>query len=195
MSITVRELVNLPSQTVQNIKQLRLERKYASKISNSWKSHKVSREKLELNEREKNVLKKSVKKWSRRLSDSCLDELEKSARLDLDKIRRQADNPVSVNESKILRHGKRSNFLPTKPSPRASKLAAESYKVMIKNFEVGDACIVEQCYILLGTKPENSSLLISALQNLVDFEEAVSVLDIYFLREFLTYYLIVLLFS
>lgn len=55
-------------------------------------------------------------------------------------------------------------------SQLASKLAAESYKQMIDNFELGDICIVEQCYILLGTKPEHNSLLLSALQNLVNFE-------------------------
>ena len=45
--------------------------------------------------------------------------------------------------------------------------------MMTENFELDDACIVEQCYVLLGIKPDQNSLLISALQCLVDFEEPV----------------------
>ena len=190
VSITVRELVNLPSQTVKRIKALRLKRKYASKIIDMWRNHKLSkeREKLELNERETSVMKKSVKKWSRRFSAGCLTDLDKSA-TEIQKrpyssasLLNNIEGSVTVDTQKrrnSFTEPLKSSFLKKFPSTKATKLAAESYKKMIRNFEQGDAYIVEQCYILLGTEITNNSLLVSALQNLVNFEDPVSISVIY----------------
>ena len=60
------------------------------------------------------------------------------------------------------------------PKSKVQKQALESHRTMVENFKISDVCIVEQCYILLGTKPEDSSLLLSALESLIQFEEGVS---------------------
>ena len=47
---------------------------------------------------------------------------------------------------------------------------------MIENNKLGDVLIVEKCYVLLGTQPDNHSLLFSGLHNLIKYEDEVSFL-------------------
>jgi len=47
--------------------------------------------------------------------------------------------------------------------------AREAYKLMTESQE-DEVCIVEKSYILLGTRPEEQSLLFAAMQNMVDME-------------------------
>lgn len=42
---------------------------------------------------------------------------------------------------------------------------------MIENYKLGDVLIVEKCYVLLGTQPDNHSLLFSGLHNLIKHED------------------------
>jgi len=162
VAITVREVVNLPNQFVSDIKSLRLKRKYVDKITSAWSSHKLCQENIELNEAVKGTLTKAVTRWSKRLSsDSVINEEAYQEGQQHPSFKKTMLEPINHNSNERIKK-------PT--SQLASKLAAESYKQMIDNFELGDICIVEQCYILLGTKPEHNSLLLSALQNLVNFE-------------------------
>ena len=62
----------------------------------------------------------------------------------------------------------------TKREKRILKLASKSYKTMVENSKLGDALIVERCYVLLGTRPNDHSLLFSALQSLIEREDEVS---------------------
>ena len=167
VAITVREVVNLPNQFVSDIKSLRLKRKYVDKITSAWSSHKLCQENIELNEAVKGNLTKAVNRQSKRLlSDSVNNEEAYQEGQQHPSFKRTILEPINHNSNERIKK-------PT--SQLASKLAAESYKQMIDNFELGDICIVEQCYILLGTKPEHNSLLLSALLNLVNFEAPVSI--------------------
>jgi len=70
--------------------------------------------------------------------------------------------------------------IPTKQiSLHAKRLAAEAYKVMNDDDRGGDVCIIETCYVMVGTKLHEQSLVLSALQKLVDVEREV-ILLVYF---------------
>jgi len=60
---------------------------------------------------------------------------------------------------------------PKKMKGSARKLASLSYKKMVENSKLGDALIVERCYVLLGTQPQYHSLLFSSLQKLIEYEQ------------------------
>lgn len=55
-------------------------------------------------------------------------------------------------------------------SPVAKRLAAEAFKFMNEADIGGDVCIIEHCYIMMGTKPEEQSLMLAALQKVIDVE-------------------------
>ena len=57
---------------------------------------------------------------------------------------------------------------------RILSLASESYQTMLENSKLGDVLIAERCYVLLGTRPSDHSLLFSALQELIEHEDQVS---------------------
>jgi len=57
------------------------------------------------------------------------------------------------------------------PSFEAKTHASISHSAMKSNEELGDVCIVEKCYILVGVKPGCESLLFNGLQQLVDLEK------------------------
>ena len=59
-------------------------------------------------------------------------------------------------------------------SDKVRRLAAESYQEMVKNDTYGDACLVQKCYIMIGTRPAEQSLIFCALQQIVDLEREVS---------------------
>ena len=59
-------------------------------------------------------------------------------------------------------------------SDEVRRLAAESYQEMVKNDTYGDACLVQKCYIMIGTRPAEQSLIFCALQQIVDLEREVS---------------------
>lgn len=64
----------------------------------------------------------------------------------------------------------------TKPvSRQAKRLAAEAYKFMVEAESVGEICILEHCYVMIGTKPEEQSLILNALQKVIQVEREVSV--------------------
>ena len=68
-----------------------------------------------------------------------------------------------------------------KREERALKLAKESYKTMMQNSKLGDVLIIERSYVLLGTKPNDHSMLFSALQKLIEKEDQVSVISLYYM--------------
>lgn len=55
----------------------------------------------------------------------------------------------------------------------ALKQAKESYETMIENEKLGDVGVVEKCFIFIGVKPAEQSLLLCALQQLVQQERLV----------------------
>ena len=59
-------------------------------------------------------------------------------------------------------------------SEEVRRLAVESYQEMLKNDTYGDACLVQKCYIMIGTRPEEQSLIFCALQQIIDLEREVS---------------------
>ena len=59
-------------------------------------------------------------------------------------------------------------------SDKVRRLAAESYQEMVMNDTYGDACLVQKCYIMIGTRPAEQSLIFCALQQIVDLEREVS---------------------
>ena len=59
-------------------------------------------------------------------------------------------------------------------SDEVRRLAVESYQEMLKNDSYGDACLVQKCYIMIGTRPEEQSLIFCALQQIIDLEREVS---------------------
>lgn len=155
VSITVREEMNLPSELFSEIKTLRLQRKVVTKIINTWRKHKLKASTCQeiLNPNSiKRLVNTSINKWRLNKPDTDIKEIESKT--------------DSSNEQNTLK-----TFQLTQVKSRAKKLAAETYKTMTENFDVGDTCIVEQCYILLGIKPENNTLILTALQKLIDFED------------------------
>ena len=52
--------------------------------------------------------------------------------------------------------------------------AKESYETMIENEKLGDVCIVEKCFIFIGTNPKEQSLMLCALKQLVHLDRMVS---------------------
>lgn len=59
-------------------------------------------------------------------------------------------------------------------SDSVRRLAAESYQEMVKNDTYGDTCLVQKCYVMIGTRPAEQSLIFCALQQIVDLEREVS---------------------
>jgi len=54
-----------------------------------------------------------------------------------------------------------------KLSDNASAKAKESYEAMIENVELGDVCVAETCFILVGTNSGEQALMLNALKELV----------------------------
>ena len=61
----------------------------------------------------------------------------------------------------------------------ARRLAAESFKFMNEADSGGDIIIIESCYVMIGTKPQEQSLVLSALQKVVDVEREVRILLVF----------------
>ena len=91
----------------------------------------------------------------------CKDKIRKSGvvRSMIDKIANRGTNTVKKEH---------------RMSKSAVKKATESYKTMIENEKLGDVCIVEKCFILIGTNPEEQSLMLFALKQLVELDRRVS---------------------
>lgn len=79
----------------------------------------------------------------------------------VDKNRRQRKTLIQPVETKSV-------------SDKVRRLAVESYQEMLKNNVYGDACLVQKCYIMIGTRPEEQSLIFCALQQIIDLEREVS---------------------
>ena len=54
-----------------------------------------------------------------------------------------------------------------KVSGNASVKAKESYETMLENEELGDVCVAETCFILVGTNSGEQALMLNALKELV----------------------------
>ena len=52
--------------------------------------------------------------------------------------------------------------------------AKESYEAMIENEKLGEVCIAEKCFVFIGTNPQEQSLMLCALKQLVDLDRMVS---------------------
>lgn len=95
--------------------------------------------------------------------------------------RRNLPETKSKSESDLNKPSpqKKSEGSATQPdkiiSLRAKRLAAEAYRVMNDNTRAGDVCIIEICYVMLGTKLHEQSLVLSALQKFVDVEREVGI--------------------
>merc|ERR1712150_74666 len=57
-----------------------------------------------------------------------------------------------------------------KKSIKVKRQAVISYGNMMLNQRQGDVCITEKCYLLIGIKRDQESLLFNALQGLIDSE-------------------------
>ena len=81
---------------------------------------------------------------------------------------------INVLKDNVLKKSETSTAqLDKKISLRAKRLAAEAYKVMNDYDKGGDICIIEKCYIMIGTQLHEQSLVLSALQKFVDVEREV----------------------
>lgn len=81
---------------------------------------------------------------------------------------------INVLKDNVLKKSETSTAqLDKKISLRAKRLAAEAYKVMNDYDKGGDICIIEKCYIMIGTQLREQSLVLSALQKFVDVEREV----------------------
>jgi hypothetical protein len=70
--------------------------------------------------------------------------------------------------------------LPTREiSDWAREKGRESYQAMKHAAKHGDAVIVEQCYVLVGCRPDEHALLMGPLQQLVNAERKVSSSSLY----------------
>lgn len=87
-------------------------------------------------------------------------------------IRRFSNDSYNSDDDQSYKERKMS--LAKKLTKRSQELASESYQTMLKNYEEGEVCIMEQCYIIFGSEPNRHSLIFSALQSLVDSEREVS---------------------
>ena len=90
----------------------------------------------------------------------------------LSTISRLTSTPSVSEETISVKHCDYLSVLSRKIScsEESKRLAKESYRKMIENFELGYMCVVEKCYIIVGTNPENNSLLFRGLKQLVDYE-------------------------
>jgi len=59
----------------------------------------------------------------------------------------------------------------------AREKAAESYRSMIDAEQLGFVCLVEKCYVIVGVQEQEQTILLSALQKLVDYERYVDSKD------------------
>ena len=59
-------------------------------------------------------------------------------------------------------------------SQKAKQLAAEAYKFMVEADRQGEVCIVEKCYVMIGTRLKEQSLILNGLQKFIDVEREVS---------------------
>ena len=62
--------------------------------------------------------------------------------------------------------------------------AKESYSEMLRNDRLGDMCILEKCFVFIGTKLDEQCLLLCALKQLADYERMVRffILSSFFFR-------------
>ena len=73
--------------------------------------------------------------------------------------------------------GSLSNSSSLNNSTNAFKLSQDCLNASSSNFDEEEeeiVCIIEKCYVMIGTKPESHSLAFIALQKLVDLERKVS---------------------
>jgi hypothetical protein len=54
-----------------------------------------------------------------------------------------------------------------------SAAASQAYKYTTEAEKLGEICVVERCYVLVGTKSTDHALLFYALQQLIDIEREV----------------------
>merc|ERR1712157_313662 len=47
------------------------------------------------------------------------------------------------------------------------KKGKEAYDIMIENVKLGEVCVAEQCFMFIGTSPGEQSLMLCALQQIV----------------------------
>mmetsp|Transcript_3030 Transcript_3030/g.4565 ORF Transcript_3030/g.4565 Transcript_3030/m.4565 type:complete len:1665 (-) Transcript_3030:65-5059(-) len=89
---------------------------------------------------------------------------------DVGKISRHQESPsLSVNETMLeVEFGL--NLNKTKKSDVSKAAASQAFSHMTQSDKLGDVCVVERCYVLVGTNSDNHSLLFCALQQLVDIE-------------------------
>jgi len=62
-------------------------------------------------------------------------------------------------------------------SEKSKRIAIDSYKSMIESAALGDALIVEKCYVMIGGKQSKQFLHLRLLQNLLETERMASVIN------------------
>jgi len=68
---------------------------------------------------------------------------------------------------------RRSAPLPSEEKKSVEELASEAYRAMVASDKRGDICVIEKCYVFIGTRPKEHSALFCALQQMVDWEREV----------------------
>ena len=79
----------------------------------------------------------------------------------IDKITRRSSNDIEVKENPVV-------------NAYVLKQAKESFEAMVENEKLGDVVVAEKCFIFIGVNPNEQSLLLCALQQLVQLERLVS---------------------
>ena len=94
---------------------------------------------------------------------------------DVGKSSRHQESPsLSVNETTLeVEFGLNSNK--TKKNDVSKEAASQAFSYMTESDKLGDVCVVERCYVLVGTNSDHHSLLFCALQQLVDIEREVCI--------------------
>lgn len=172
LSVTIREEVS--NVCITMLKDLRQTRKSAATIRNFYKNY-IQKLPQELKRSKKHSKKGTVgssliASSIRRLSDPVSDRLDGSRS---NKRRNSATSIEATTPKPVVSDN---DFTFHKSSVRNK--AKDSYRCMLRNERLGETCIVEKCFVFVGTKGDEQSLMLCALKHLVDHERMVRFLKL-----------------
>jgi len=177
VSITIREVLSNSSNVIPTLKLFRRKRAAAVKIKRFILQYTS-------NGKESSYIKRFIKKGRRQsiLSNNNIKPFLKKIPSSRDRsstralLRRTSTSFDNFSSVKTQRNVSRNfdklwqqnqNFLPQ------TSQAKKPVNNMLRRDRLGDVCIVEKCFVLIGTSPEEQSLLLQALQQLIDLERSI----------------------
>lgn len=158
----------------------------ATLISRSWKMYQANKVSYLVgiadggHERFNKVTKrhKTIRLWGQKEKTPKKKQslrFETAVMMNINKSTVAADNKMEISDDSHYQRNFSRKEKEKKYSAAARRLAIEAYEYMLDSDSLGEACLVQNCYVLIGTKPEEQSLLFRALQQIVDLEREDSV--------------------